>query len=357
MRNKWIFIFLFVALGLWAAIKIVEIQLEAKLRVQLEDGAKKLCASCKLKVKSLDIDLLFLRVSLGRVEFSGGRRVATLLESRAEKIDLDFRFPFSGLKNLSIKKIDIETPEFVVTEGDETLGPAKSTPTEMELIIENIFISDASFTYVRERNGYQAPVHIKEIEGAIRDIHFGKKISPESAEKSDAAKKIKGEENWASARFAAKLEDSGDVQLKIKTLSLSEPLDIQIELKVENQSLAQLNPYFVTHEGVVLKGILLNGFGTTLVKGRQASSTVEAKYKNLDFQFNKNDKRSAATAFFSNLIKTLKLDEASTDENRKDRTKTVSIQREEQETLVSFILRSLKESALKVATTDKDSKN
>jgi len=96
---------------------------------------------------------------------------------------------------------------------------------------------------------------------------------------------------------------------------------------------------------------LHEGKAAVNVTGASLKSEVSVVYQGLDVIFSANRERSGATAFFSNLLRGLKIDDQNTTEPRYDQKRTAALQRKKGESIVSFILRGMKEAALEVAST------
>jgi hypothetical protein len=80
-----------------------------------------------------------------------------------------------------------------------------------------------------------------------------------------------------------------------------------------------------------------------------------AKYEGLDIQFEKTEDRGALKALLSNLVQELRVNETKPEFLPGERKGSlVELEREKGEPIVKFILRGMRESALKVATGPKE---
>jgi hypothetical protein len=69
----------------------------------------------------------------------------------------------------------------------------------------------------------------------------------------------------------------------------------------------------------------------------------------LDVQFEKTKSPGEISTFFDNLVKSMKLHSSTVGKKPADQIQSVQLQREARETLLDFILRGMKDAALKVA--------
>jgi hypothetical protein len=124
-----------------------------------------------------------------------------------------------------------------------------------------------------------------------------------------------------------------------------------VVLKIEDQNLKDLNSYFFPSDGIELLGRLHFGLGVVSLDGSVLRSTVTARYSDFNLTLNANKERSGLEAFFGNLLSGLKIDDGDLDEGRKGQAASVELRRKKEESVVSALLRGLREAVLKVATT------
>ncbi len=323
---------------LFALLLVIPRIFARTLEAKIIAGLKGTCASCSLEIEKIRVGLFPLKASLSGIRFSAGDPRATVVGATAGEIRAQVNLPLRGVENLVISHASVEDCSVTVTEG-ELSGDSSKKKREPKggghgFILRELALSRCEFTYVRVRHGKEAKLRVREIAATIGELGLHPSVRDQMAE----------------AKVKAKLEDSGDVDLKIKALLFSEQPTVDVELAISQMKLAELNPYFQTDDGIRLGGELIRSQGIVSVRGQAATGRVSALYRDLSLQFVSNPDRSGLDAFFSNLVKTLKLDSSSVDDDQKDRVRVAKLEREKNESLVSFILRGLKEAALSVAT-------
>ena len=81
------------------------------------------------------------------------------------------------------------------------------------------------------------------------------------------------------ARALAQIEKSGAIDLKVVTKPWLKPLAVDVDLRAQNQNLADLTPFFKANAGVILEGTLVRGHGVVHVLGSRLRATVWAEYR------------------------------------------------------------------------------
>ena len=267
-------------------------------------------------------DIKVLSSSKGIAEFE--------VEIKALAVDLEVLPLLRG--EVRIHSLKIENPRVIFRDNDAKPAREKKSGTkkgELNFDVHSVQISEGEFSYIRMTDGTVASLHIHDISGSLEPLG-----------------KTYGNEVRLSAR--GRIEKSGEVKLKVAT-PLFTSLKVDVELEVSDQNLADLNPFFKENAGVELTGQMLEGKGKAKVEGDTVEASVFARYKGFDLKLHKNGDRSGAAAFFTNLGISIATHEKNLEKERKDQKRGVTLQRESNEPVVGFILRALKEAALRVS--------
>ncbi len=255
--------------------------------------------------------------------------------ARAERVvvPLDWRSLFSDPWRFGV--IHASGVSVTVHEGDAHF-PRGDGQTSLlpPFLCEGIRVDDAAFNYRKDSRAGAAVLRLAQVTAKAEAFgNFGE---------------------WraraAEAEARALLEKSGQVKLRVAAwLHENEPR-VEVDLSIHGQKLASVNPYFEPEEGVTLRGLLLSSRALVKVRGWRAEGNVEANYAGLAIKFHKNRHRGGLDALLLNLGAALKLDQANTEESRLERLGAVVTTRHPRESIVSFILRTMREAALRVAT-------
>lgn len=303
---------------------------------------KNTCEDCSLSIDHSALNLLPFEVTFDHVRFTAGNPLITRYEAHAARIVARISPSRLFVRELILQPLRLEGLEVTITEGDLPSTPTpddgKAPPSAWTYSLDGAQISDAKFTYVRiSGNGRatrRALLNLKNIQADIEGLG------------TIPALKAK----IASAKLSGRLENSGEFRLAIATSLFTPGLSVDIDLRISDQNLADLNPYFEVNDGIKFTGSLQQSHASIAIREKNLKAEVAVKYLGLNLEFEKTPERGASETFFSNLAKSLKLDKSSIGETPKERTRTVELQRESKETLLHFIFRGLKDAALKVAT-------
>ncbi|MGE3975700.1 MAG: hypothetical protein AB7F59_14330 [Bdellovibrionales bacterium] len=332
-RTLLLTIFFIVLLAVFFTKKSYENKLREKILATVHEN----CKSCKLEISSLKIHLFARDLSLRQIKFTAGRRITTAVEAQIEKISLSLTSSPFDLKNMEIDKVEIESPQITVIEGDEKTGshPLR-TNEELKWNIEKIFIYNGKFKYLRESPDRTGVIHMNDIQVTVENLNSA--TGPQA--------------KLAQVKAKSLLENSGQVEMNINTAPFEDQTNVDLDIRLSQYNLKESNDFFKPIDQAELSGEIVSGFATSKVRGPKLISTVEVKYKNLDVQFFTDKDRTDVANFFMNVMADAKFDKKSTDESKPERTRTAHIVRKAEETLISFILRGLKDASLEVATTN-----
>lgn len=309
-----------------------------RLKEEIESAVGEACDPCQLKIGELSFGLsppgvIFSNVKFEQgdprdsaVAFDAARVVVPVSPSNIGKGPWKIGLVrFSGL-DVTVHEGDLSLPKKTAKEGDS------AKPLEFEC--EGVEISAASFTYRKDSSAGAARIRLPELTAEIQPFgSYGPWLQKEIV-----------------AQANAQLESSGKVKLTAKTLIGVEGPWADVDLSIQGLNLKEMNSYFRLEEGVTMGGKLLNAHGTVEVRNTQAAGRVEASYEGLDLMFHSNRHRGGLSAILTNLGVAIKVNKGNSGEPRKDRAESVVTKRHAKESVVSFILRTMKEAVLRVAT-------
>lgn len=225
---------------------------------------------------------------------------------------------------IQLRTVILDQPK--ITYFDDANNPAPKTDAGFGLPPDvGIGVHNGEFTYIRDVKGTHAELTIRKIQS-----------------------RIVTEQEGLHARASAQLGDSGNLLLTIEAATKT-PLEADIALSAKNQNMKDLSTFFEPNAGVKMEGTLLNGNITSKVAGSHVSTTLKMEFKDFKLKVNSMYDRSDIQTFFTNLAASMALRKNNTDAREKDKSTKIEANREKDETLISFILRSWKEAALKVA--------
>lgn len=287
-------------------------------------------AGCEFSAGESSLSYFPTRFVAKEVSFRQGREAATAI--RAEVASAEFPISLWPLifGKIRIGKVVLNRPRVEVIEGDERSAGGGGPAPDLE--VEGVEIREGDFRYRRVYPGKHATVSVHGINGEV-----GRLIA-RSAERTPG-------------RVTARLEGSGAVDLSVNAAYFAASPDVEVELEIKGQKLAELNPYFIPADGIELFGTLEGGRGLVSLKGADIHATVKAKYTGFDVLTRATRQRSRGEAFLTNLLRSFRLDEDNLDEPRRDQNHGVKLKRKERESVISALLRGLRESVLHIATT------
>jgi len=226
--------------------------------------------------------------------------------------------------------IEINNLQTNITEGDLSFHSSNKIDRGKILRsaiahLRQVKIMDSGIIYHRVHSNQYATLHVNKITGIIeikdKDIH---------------------------STVHGILEKSGSFEVNFLMPRTFSNLNLDINLKLSNQNLKDLNPYFAPAEGIHLSGTLHRGESVLKVRDDHLSGWVKAKYLNLNIDFKKTKNRSAASAFFKNLLKSIKIKENNIGILKKEQTRSVALTRFPEEAPLHFIFRGMSKAALQI---------
>jgi len=338
MRTLFIKILIALVVVLMMLIISTQVILQRVIRRQFAAFIKESCGRCTLSLDRVHLSVVPFSVILEGVRLAGGDPKATRVDAEVERIVArsTFRSLVSG--KLHFKGIQIRAPHVVVTEGDlPSPPPGPEEGTRGIYVIDGMQIVNGRFTYIRVfgvgKEAREAILHVKDIQGNVGML--------------GNTPQLRGQMVRGQAK--GHLENSGEFLLTVGTVLFSKVLQVDVDLQMVEQNLADISPFFQTSDGIRITGKLNKGQSSNKIRGENLTGWVQAQYRGLDIQFEKTKSRGEVLSFFNNLIKSMKLHSSTVGKKPTDQIQSVQLQREEGETLLHFILRGMKDAALKVA--------
>lgn len=306
----------------------------AWLRPRIEKAGSALCGDCALTIGALGPSFFPLGLRARSVKFRQGdardSAVSVALNDLLVPVSLaslrggPLRIGFVELRGLSV----------TVHEGDAHL-PEKAKPEEESegFEVEGLHVLDGDFTYRKDSPAGVAYIHVLPVSAVIGPFGTSERLRDQPL----------------VARAQARLEKTGEVTLAIGAKFFAPVPYADVDLRLRGLELREVNPYFRLEEGVELAGHLIDSHVLVSVRGRRAEGTVRARYENLRLDFFANRHRGGLSAFLDNLAAKLALKGANDDDPPSLAVKAVVTARHGRESVVSFILRTMKEASLRVA--------
>lgn len=339
MRFAFYFLLLSSILVLFTAIAVGSFYLPDYLKEKIESEVPKTCSKCRLKIGDLDLPLLQPGdVTFHNLDFSYGDEGTTQVFAKAALLDFHVSLRSLLKHHVHIHRLMVSHFDVTVIDGDKHSPPepkkedsSPNADADYDLVIGPLRYLNGSFQYVRNHEGTTATLHVQDINGTLTSID------------PRADRIIKGQ-------LTARYERSGHSELEILTNPFLKPLQVDVKLAVKDQDLNDLSLFFEPNAGVRLKGKIDEGLGMVSVKGDALKATDWIVYEDLDAKVLRGKEYSGFVAFFENLGLGLAMQQKNTELEKAEQTKSVELKQEANESLISFVLRGLKEAAMKVAT-------
>jgi len=268
-------------------------------------------------------------LGIADLSLAGGKASAERVEFQVRKITISPVISSLFGDTTRLHGITLDHPEVIFIDGENKSSSKSSSaldPEGMGIEIENIFLLEGKFTYIRNVKKTHAVLIIHGITGDI---------DPDPA--------------GASARVNAQIGGQGSIELRVLSPYAKKPLEVDTEIQVLDQDLVALSEFFKPNAGVELTGVLTNGHAYGKMRGSHLTSSLRAEYKDFKLRVDKMYDRNDAQTFFTNLGAAIAMRSKNKSLTQDRKTAAVELNRDGGESLVSFILRGLKEAALKVA--------
>lgn len=279
-------------------------------------------------IPNLDLDSVSLslfdvsRLTLHGTHITYGTRGMADIEASIPTIAVNL--DLSALLNdqVIIESLTVTKPDVMYTDGELPRPSTKPASAPIGAIINAAHIDGGKFTYRRVLHKEASLI-------TLNDIQLHATVDQEVRVKSHF-----------------RLEKSGHIQLNFNFHVKQEKLKAEVQVFITHQNLADLNVFFKSNDGVVLKGVMTEGEGRVVVDGDEAKSRVKAIYRDFEAKLVSNEDQGGVEVFFTNIGIALTTKE----KNKSPKREEVVTQREPNESIVHFILTGLKVAALEVAS-------
>ncbi len=271
------------------------------------------------------------RIVFQKIEYRSSKKGVPELEVAIEALEVDLDLLPLLRGEIRISSVRAEKPVVLFRDGDAKPRASRSGgKRELGFDLRSAEINDGTFQYVRMTQGTVATLNVSNIQA--RGGPVGRSLG-----------------NVVDLEARGRIEKSGEVFVKVRTPLFEDPVKVDVDVRVQEQNLADLTPFFKKNAGVELHGQMLKGHGNAQVEGQSLKAVVTAEYKDFDLKLHKMHDRSEAAAFFTNLGLAIAAREKNVGKDKEDRTRGVTLKRDPGEPVVGFILRGLKEAALRVS--------
>ena len=321
--GKWVlWLLVLVTLGVltWAVIL-----LPPKLSPYLQSRFLESCQNCELRWESLRVRPT--GVQLRGLHFRSNSTRDTVITADVDVLHLVPTWAALRRGEVDLRSVTAWGAKVEVAEGVRVDPP--SPGGEARFAVRATELHNAHFRYQMRKANKVGAIEIDGIEakigawGTLPDLR----------------------DRETSAEVKARLEESGKIDLAIQAFVNAPDPQVKVQLALSGFPLARVNGFFDPIEGVRLSGKLARAESQVVVEGKRLRASADLTYEGFDLKFLNNEKRSGLTAFFSNILADIKL--AETQKTRKRRA--IVAERQARESLVSFILRGMKEASLAVA--------
>jgi hypothetical protein len=332
---------LFVSLAALFVISLIALQLSLpslvsrKIRSEIEEN----CDSCQVEIKHVQISLLSPgHLTLTGVKLNAGSAAATAYEASFAKIESHIAVAELLHHRLHVESIVVDEPHVRITDGDHHSKKAGENDEQSDkddkvlFSIESMIARDGEFIYIRNHAQTSAVLNVHKIAFGVGP--FG--TIPEL------------KKSLTNVDLKAQIEKSGATQLKIATSFFTHPLHLDLAAEITNQNVGDLNPFFEKNAGVTLHGELLKGLSQVHVTDRELTATVRCIYKDFQLHLDKTRERGETMAFLINLGAAIAMNEKNLNKDPEQQTRSTQLSRKPSESLIGFILRGMKEAAIKV---------
>ena len=303
---------------------VIPSQLKKQITSQIEEN----CKTCEFSSDGVELKLFPTRVIFDAVHFMTGDPKSTLIEAQVDRASVTLSVKMLLSQVVKIEQVVVEKPVVTVTEGDQKAkhSPGDETPSKWSFEIDRVELRDGQFTYKREHLGKLGILPISNINGEIG------KLGSTPARRDELV----------TGQVTALLEQSGKIDLTLIALLFSKNNHVDLSIVLKGLNLTETNSYFGPDDGITLKGFITEGDSSVSIRGNLSQAKVDVDYEKLSLKVRKTADRSELAAVFTNLFSGVK--------KAKDRSRSATSKRKPEEPLVGFILRGMKEAALKVAT-------
>lgn len=308
------------------------------IRTRLMAAASESCDDCSLQIKDVETSLLDPSVfKINGISFLAGQANQSLVEARLNQFILNFSFSKSNARQIILDSIVADGLDVTYSEGEAAKKPAAKRPAkgrdEIKFGLLETTIKNLEFRYAHTWHGKTSFLHLHEVNGKIGPMG----TTPDLYEA------------LTEADFRGRIETSGRGVLKIAALLRQGPHQVDVSLEVENQKLAELNGFFTKNDGVVLGGIMKSAWAQVQARDQKAKAKIKAVYRDIEFKQEATPKTGAVEAAVATIGAQLMATKTNEGFLPSDQSAEVEVPREPKESIVHFILKSMKTSLIEVA--------
>jgi len=303
------------------------------LRAKIESAGSAVCPDCRLELGGLAWSISPFGVRLSGVRFRSGDTRDSAVFVEARRVLVPLRPSSLGGGPLRLGRSRAEGLAVTVWEGDAHFPSSARSGEGAGFEAEGFEATGASFTYRKDSPAGTAYLRIGEVEAS------GGRFGTSAAYVGQPLR----------AHAGAVLEKSGKIDLTVSARYFVAPAWADVDLRVDGQRLAGVNGYFEPEEGVTLRGRLLKSRALVKVRATRAEGWVFARFDGLGLKFHRNRHRGGFAALLDNLAVRVKLKGENLDDPPVEAQKAVVSRRHARESAVSFVLRTLREAAVRVA--------
>lgn len=301
---------------------------------RLQTAVNQSCGHCEFKIGSLEFGLFPPRAILGGVSYREGDRRDSLLGAQARLAVVPL--PLSNLKPgpWRIGLIILQDVNVTLEESSEKFPKPPSAPKKDERFeFAGVLVRNAEFIYRNFTPAGPAVIQVHDISASAGPFCIAENCKNQAID----------------AHADARLENSGKVDLTVSAAFFADSPHVDVDLKLAGQDLKDVDPYFSVSDGIQLEGKLISARGVVKVRGTRGEGDALVNFANLGVHCRADRHRSGLLAFFENLGAKVKLKSANFTDPRSAKEHQVVTERHSGESVVSLILRTLKEAALRVA--------
>lgn len=345
---------LLVALGL--LLEGVNLFLPHYLVKKAHAVLKESCPSCQLEIDALRVNAFSFpthltvrnfRLNVPTQKYEGYELTADQIDARIN--------PFSLLSEApTLESIDFQKPHATIRErqgsppGKHAYAPEPGAAFASfpKMRVNSIRIFDGKFTYVdfvpnlKEPNqkALQAKINVTRIDATVDSfVTRAELLTPRY-------------QHMLNVHATAKLEDEGDVDIKLSFDPFAAKNHDALEVRVRNESLSNINSFFTAESGMEFTGTLQEGLAHIEMSEGQLRGTLNAEYNNLSVKFDASPKRGKLSSTIMSLLASLKTTKNRPGPGASATPASLFSVRKPYEPVTKWILRSLIDAAQKIIT-------
>lgn len=291
-------------------------------KTKLEKTVRENCDGCSFQMESAK--LTWRGLVLSDVRFGTGKKGAKKFDLHVVRAVIRPDIWPLFRQEINIQSVALFAPEVIYSEGDLPVPGGKGDES-LNVVLNKISIYNGKFVYIRDHKGTHAELTINDIAGKI--LVSGGRLD---------------------GRFTARMGESGEFDL-LAQAALKKPLEIDSELTVRNQNLADLTVFLKPNAGVELKGEIVKAHAVSKARGDKLNTQLTVAFRDFQVRLLEMYDRTEAEAAFTNIGAALVLKRENLNSSKEKQSSTAESTRKKGESIVHFLLTGLKKSALDAA--------